>query len=105
MQTLKYLYKMLKRNRKSEKQYWPVFFRKYRPVRSYPLFGFAWFAFSEMKHAVSFGRGDSVPRISTGKLIKENGAYLLPISISGHHALMDGRNVAELIEKLETTKK
>ena len=57
-----------------------------------------WFAFS-------FGRGDSVPRISTGKLIKENGAYLLPISISGHHALMDGRNVAELIEKLETTKK
>ena len=64
-----------------------------------------WFAFSEMKHAVSFGRGDSVPRISTGKLIKENGAYLLPISISGHHALMDGRNVAELIEKLETTKK
>ena len=64
-----------------------------------------WFAFSEMKHAVSFGRGDSVPRISTGKLIKENGVYLLPISISGHHALMDGRNVAELIEKLETTKK
>ena len=64
-----------------------------------------WFAFSEMKHAVSFGRGDAVPRISTGKLIKENGAYLLPISISGHHALMDGRNVAELIEKLETTKK
>ena len=64
-----------------------------------------WFAFSEMKHTVSFGRGDSVPRISTGKLIKENGVYLLPISISGHHALMDGRNVAELIEKLETTKK
>lgn len=59
-----------------------------------------WFAFSEMKHAVSFGRGDSVPRISTGKLIKENDKYLLPISISGHHALMDGRNVAELIEKL-----
>lgn len=59
-----------------------------------------WFAFSEMKHAVSFGRGDSVPRISTGKLIKENDKYLLPISISGHHALMDGRNVAELIENL-----
>lgn len=64
-----------------------------------------WFAFSEMKHAVSFGRGDSVPRISTGKLVKENDKYLLPVSISAHHALMDGRNVAELIEKLEVTKK
>lgn len=61
-----------------------------------------WFAFSEMKHAVSFGKGDSVPRISTGKLIQQDEKYLLPISISAHHALMDGRNVAELIGKIET---
>lgn len=61
-----------------------------------------WFVFSEMKHAVSFGRSDSAPRISTGKLIREGDRYLLPISVSGHHGLMDGRNVAELIEKLET---
>lgn len=60
-----------------------------------------WFDFTETKHAVSFGRGDSVPCISTGKLIKENDKYLLPVSISLHHALMDGRNIAELIEKLE----
>ena len=32
-----------------------------------------WFSFSEMKHAVSFKNGDSVPRISTGKLIDTNG--------------------------------
>lgn len=60
-----------------------------------------WFAFSEMKHAVSFGRGDSVPRISTGKLTKEGGKLMLPISITVHHALADGRDVAMLIEKLE----
>lgn len=64
-----------------------------------------WFAFSEMKHAVSFGKGDSVPRISTGKLVENDDKYLLPVSVSAHHALMDGRNVAELIEKLEMTKK
>lgn len=63
-----------------------------------------WFAFSEMKHAVSFGRGDSVPRISTGKLVKENDKYLLPVSITVHHALVDGRDVAELVGKLEATK-
>lgn len=60
-----------------------------------------WFAFSEMKHAVSFGRGDSVPRISTGKLVHEGERRLLPISVTLHHALADGRDVAELFEKLE----
>lgn len=60
-----------------------------------------WFAFSEMKHAVSFKNGDSIPRISTGKLVEENGKYILPVSVCGHHGLMDGRHVAELIEKLE----
>ena len=44
--------------------------------------------------------GDSVPRISTGKLMQENSKYLLPISVCAHHGLMDGRNVAELIRKL-----
>lgn len=59
-----------------------------------------WFAFSEMKHAGSIKTGDSVPRISTGKLIPEKDNFLLPISISVHHGLMDGRDVAEFIQKL-----
>lgn len=59
-----------------------------------------WFVFSEMKHAGSIKTGDSVPRISTGKLIQEEKKFLLPISISAHHGLMDGRNVAELVQKL-----
>lgn len=60
-----------------------------------------WFAFSEMKHAGSIKTGDSVPRISTGKLIQEEGKLLLPISVSVHHGLMDGRNVAEFLQKLK----
>ena len=40
-----------------------------------------WFAFSEMKHAGSIRTGDSVPRISTGKLTQENGRYKLPLSV------------------------
>lgn len=60
-----------------------------------------WFAFSEMKHAGSIRTGDSVPRISTGKLTQENGRYNLPLSITVHHGLMDGRNVAELLQKIE----
>ena len=59
-----------------------------------------WFSFSEMKHAVSFKNGDSVPSISTGKLIDTNGKMLLPISICAHHGLMDGKHIAQFLNKL-----
>lgn len=58
-----------------------------------------WFAFSEMKHAASFRTGDSVPRISTGRLVRERGRWLLPVSVCVHHGLMDGRHVAEFLER------
>lgn len=61
-----------------------------------------WFAFSEMKHATSFNQCFGIPRISTGRLIPQKERYLLPVSICVHHGLMDGRHVAELIEKLES---
>lgn len=60
-----------------------------------------WFAFSEMKHAGSIQTGDSIPKISTGKLIQEKKKLLLPISISVHHGLVDGRNVAEFIQNVK----
>lgn len=47
--------------------------------------------------------GDSVPRISTGKLMQEGEKHLLPISICVHHGLMDGRDVADLIQKLSNS--
>jgi chloramphenicol O-acetyltransferase type A len=60
-----------------------------------------WFAFSEMKHAGSIQTGDSIPKISIGKLIQEKKKLLLPISISVHHGLVDGRNVAEFIQNVK----
>lgn len=60
-----------------------------------------WFVFTEMKHATSSNQRYGIPRISTGKLIPEKGRYLLPVSICVHHGLMDGRHVAEFIDKLE----
>lgn len=59
-----------------------------------------WFAFTEMKHAVSFGRGDSVPRISTGKLTRDGDRYMLPVSVCVHHGLVDGRDVGDLVTML-----
>ena len=36
-----------------------------------------------------------------GKLIQEKKKLLLPISISVHHGLVDGRNIAEFIQNLK----
>lgn len=62
-----------------------------------------WIAFTEMKHSSSFRTGDSATRISTGKLVESDGRWMLPISITAHHGLMDGRHVAILLEKIGDT--
>ena len=59
-----------------------------------------WIAFTEMKHASSFRTGDSATRISTGKLIEQNGHWMLPISVTAHHGLMDGRHVSILLDRI-----
>lgn len=59
-----------------------------------------WVAFTEMKHATSFKTGDSATRISTGKLVDTNGRMMLPISITAHHGLVDGRHVGILLDKI-----
>ena len=49
-----------------------------------------WIAFTEMKHASSFRTGDSATRISTGKLIEQNGASDAPYLRNGS-SWLDGR--------------
>lgn len=61
-----------------------------------------WFTFTEMKHSTSLIKGDSAPKISTGKLIKENNKLLLPLNIAVHHGLVDGKHVGDLINFLES---
>ena len=49
---------------------------------------------------VPFRTGDSATRISTGKLIEQNGHWMLPISVTAHHGLMDGRHVSILLDRI-----
>ena len=61
-----------------KKQCRTFFFQGHCKSRCHPLFGSAWFAFSEMKHAGSIQTGDSIPKISTGKLIQEKKETFAP---------------------------
>jgi chloramphenicol O-acetyltransferase type A len=57
-----------------------------------------WINFTSLSHARSFSFKDSCPKISFGKMTEENGKRSMPLSIHGHHALMDGFHVAQYID-------
>lgn len=60
-----------------------------------------WVSFTSFSHARNWAREDSVPKISFGKFVVENGRTLLPISVEVHHALVDGLHVGRYLIQLE----
>ena len=57
-----------------------------------------WLDFTSISHARNFLHPDSCPKISFGKMTEINGIKSMPISIHGHHALMDGYHVGQFVE-------
>ncbi|PIB38052.1 chloramphenicol acetyltransferase [Maribacter sp. 4G9] len=60
-----------------------------------------WIDFTSISHARSFSHPDSCPKISFGKMTETNGKKSMPISIHGHHALMDGFQVGQFIDEFQ----
>ena len=58
-----------------------------------------WVRFTSFEHAKRLGSDDSCPKIVLGKLTEEGGRFVMPISVSGHHALMDGIHAGFFFEK------
>ena len=61
-----------------------------------------WLDFTSISHARSFSHPDSCPKISFGKMTENNGVKEMPVSIHGHHALMDGYHVGLFVEKFQS---
>lgn len=59
-----------------------------------------WLPFTSMTHPVHSTRGDSIPRISWGRVIERDGRLLLPLNLQLHHGLADGVHVARFVEAL-----
>ena len=49
-----------------------------------------WVSFTSFMHPMRLHPADSVPRFAWGKYFKEEGRLKMPLSVQGHHALMDG---------------
>jgi chloramphenicol O-acetyltransferase type A len=60
-----------------------------------------WLRFTSFEHAKRLGKPDSCPKIVLGRFHEVDGRFLMPVSVSGHHALMDGIHAARFFQKYE----
>lgn len=60
-----------------------------------------WLRFTSVSHARRDDPLDSVPKIVFGKATQTPDGVRLPVSVSAHHALVDGRHVAEFFAHFE----
>ncbi len=60
-----------------------------------------WISFTSFQHARRLKKGDSIPKIVLGKLHQRGADWYLPVSVSGHHALMDGLHAGQFFEAYE----
>jgi chloramphenicol O-acetyltransferase type A len=49
-----------------------------------------WVSFTSFTHPMRLHPGDCIPRFAWGKYFMDGGFLRMPLSVQGHHALMDG---------------
>jgi chloramphenicol O-acetyltransferase type A len=60
-----------------------------------------WVSFTALTHPMQLHPADSIPRFAWGKFFQEGRALKIPLSVQGHHALMDGIHMARFYARVE----
>ena len=60
-----------------------------------------WVSFTGFMHPVKLSPADSVPRFAWGKFRGEGQKTVMPLSVQGHHALMDGLHAGLFYEEFQ----
>ena len=60
-----------------------------------------WVSFTGFMHPVKLSPADSVPRFAWGKFREEGQKTVMPLSVQGHHALMDGLHAGIFYEEFQ----
>ena len=60
-----------------------------------------WVSFTSFMHPMKLMPGDSVPRFAWGKFREEGSKIVMPLSVQGHHALMDGLHLGLFYEEFQ----
>ena len=60
-----------------------------------------WVSFTSFAHPTPLQPADSIPRMAWGKRFEEAGRLRMPLSVQGHHALMDGLHMGQYFETVQ----
>jgi chloramphenicol O-acetyltransferase type A len=60
-----------------------------------------WVSFTSFQHPLKLNPADSVPRFAWGRYRQNGEAFLMPLSVQGHHALMDGLHVGQFFQDFQ----
>jgi chloramphenicol O-acetyltransferase type A len=60
-----------------------------------------WVSFTSFSHPMQLHPADSVPRFAWGKYFQESEVLKMPLSVQGHHAIMDGIHIGRYYETLQ----
>jgi chloramphenicol O-acetyltransferase type A len=60
-----------------------------------------WVSFTSFMHPLHLSPADSVPRFAWGKFFEEGERLKMPLSVQGHHALMDGLHAGRFYTKIQ----
>ena len=60
-----------------------------------------WVSFTSLRHPMPTHPGDSIPRFAWGKFFWDGDVLKMPLSVDGHHALIDGVHVGRFYAAVE----
>lgn len=60
-----------------------------------------WIDFTDLKHASGSSKGQSIPKISTGRLVPAEDKLLMSVSVELNHGLADGYHAAQFFRLLD----
>lgn len=60
-----------------------------------------WVSFTSFAHPTHLHPVDSIPRLAWGKRFEEGDRLKMPLSVQGHHAMMDGLHMGQFYERAQ----
>lgn len=60
-----------------------------------------WVSFTSFSHPIIAIPVDSIPRFAWGRFRQDDDSLMMPLSVQGHHALMDGLHVGRYYEHVQ----
>ena len=60
-----------------------------------------WVSFTAVQHPYNKATDFGIPKLAFGKIYQDGDRWKMPLSLQGHHALMDGFHVGQFFQRVE----